>query len=118
MIVATAYGDSERTIRAMRDGAFDYLTKPFDLGALRATLERAANARALAQQAAPAPDSPEVRQDLVGTSAAMLAVWKLIGRAAGTDAPVLVTGETGTGKELVARAIHVYSRARGRRSSR
>ncbi|HSS40402.1 MAG TPA: sigma-54 dependent transcriptional regulator, partial [Polyangia bacterium] len=109
VIVATAYGDSERTIRAMRDGAFDYLTKPFDLGALRATLERAANLRALAQQAAPAPDSPEVRQDLVGTSAAMLAVWKLIGRAAGTGAPVLVTGETGTGKELVARAIHVYS---------
>ena len=109
VIVATAYGDSERTIRAMRDGAFDYLTKPFDLGALRATLERAANLRALAQQAAPAPDPPEVRQDLVGTSAAMLAVWKLIGRAAGSGAPVLVTGETGTGKELVARAIHVYS---------
>ena len=67
------------------------------------------NQRALAQQAAPAPDPPEVRQDLVGTSAAMLAIWKLIGRAAGSDAPVLITGETGTGKELVARAIHDYS---------
>ncbi len=109
VIVATAYGDSERTIRAMRDGAFDYLTKPFDLTALRATLERAVNLRALAQQAPPAPDLPEVRQDLVGSSAAMLAVWKMIGRAAGSTAPVLVTGETGTGKELVARAIHIYS---------
>ncbi len=120
VIVATAYGDSERTIRAMRDGAFDYLTKPFDLTALRAALDRAVNQRMLAlarvraQEAAPAPAAPEVTQDLVGTSAAMLAVWKLIGRAAGTTAPVLVTGETGTGKELVARAIHSYSpRARG-----
>jgi two-component system response regulator AtoC len=109
VIVATAYGDSERTIRAMRDGAFDYLTKPFDLTALRAALDRAVNQRALARQAAPAPAAPEVSQDLVGTSAAMLAIWKLIGRAAGTTAPVLVTGETGTGKELVARAIHTYS---------
>jgi two-component system, NtrC family, response regulator AtoC len=114
VIVATAYGDSERTIRAMRDGAFDYLTKPFDLEVLRATIERALKQRALARTAPPAPDPPETRQDLVGTSAAMLAVWKLIGRAAGSTAPVLITGETGTGKELVARAIHAYApRARG-----
>jgi two-component system, NtrC family, response regulator AtoC len=109
VIVATAYGDSERTIRAMRDGAFDYLTKPFDLEALRTTIERALKQRALARSAAPAPDPPETRADLVGTSAAMLAVWKLIGRAAGSTAPVLITGETGTGKELVARAIHAYA---------
>ena len=86
VIVATAYGDSERTIRAMRDGAFDYLTKPFDLG--RAARHAGAGGRTCARwrsQAAPAPDPPEVRQDLVGTSAAMLAVWKLIGRAAGID---------------------------------
>ncbi len=109
VIVATAYGDSERTIRAMRDGAFDYLTKPFDLKALQATIERALNQRALAREAGPAPAPPETQQDLVGTSAAMLAVWKLIGRAAASTAPVLITGETGTGKELVARAIHAYS---------
>jgi DNA-binding NtrC family response regulator len=114
VIVATAYGDSERTIRAMRDGAFDYLTKPFDLEALRAAIVRALNQRALVREAGPAPDVPEARQDLVGTSAAMLAIWKLIGRAAGSRAPVLITGETGTGKELVARAIHAYSaHARG-----
>jgi two-component system, NtrC family, response regulator AtoC len=114
VIVATAYGDSERTIRAMRDGAFDYLTKPFDLALLRATIERALNQRALAREAGPVPDPPEARQDLVGTSAAMLAIWKLIGRASASTAPVLITGETGTGKELVARAIHAYSpRARG-----
>jgi two-component system, NtrC family, response regulator AtoC len=109
VIVATAYGDSERTIRAMRDGAFDYLTKPFDFEALRATIERALKQRALARLAPPAPDLPETRADLVGTSAAMLAIWKLIGRAAASTAPVLITGETGTGKELVARAIHAYA---------
>jgi two-component system, NtrC family, response regulator AtoC len=109
VIVATAYGDSERTIRAMRDGAFDYLTKPFDFEALRATIERALKQRSLARLAPPAPDLPETHADLVGTSAAMLAVWKLIGRAAASTAPVLITGETGTGKELVARAIHAYA---------
>jgi DNA-binding NtrC family response regulator len=109
VIVATAYGDSERTIRAMRDGAFDYLTKPFDLPALRATVERAIKQRSLVLTTATVAPPADAPGDLVGTSAAMLAVWKLIGRAAASDAAVLITGETGTGKELVARAIHRYS---------
>jgi DNA-binding NtrC family response regulator len=114
VIVATAYGDSERTIRAMRDGAFDYLTKPFDLTTLRAAVQRAVKQRRMSREAPHATEglaAPSLASagDLVGTSAAMLAVWKLIGRAAGSDAPVLITGETGTGKELVARAIHTYS---------
>ncbi|HEY2510809.1 MAG TPA: sigma-54 dependent transcriptional regulator [Polyangiaceae bacterium] len=109
VIVATAYGDSERTIRAMRDGAFDYLTKPFDLPALLVTVQRAVKQRALAQ--AIEPPRPQAAQTgpLIGTSAAMLAIWKLIGRAAASNAPVLITGETGVGKELVARAVHEYS---------
>jgi DNA-binding NtrC family response regulator len=109
VIVATAYGDSERTIRAMRDGAFEYLTKPFDLPTLRAAVARAVKQRALAQATTPASAPPSAPGELVGTSAAMLAVWKVIGRAASSDAPVLITGETGTGKELVARAIHRFS---------
>jgi two-component system, NtrC family, response regulator AtoC len=109
VVVVTAYGDSERTIRAMRDGAFDYLTKPFELPALKATIERALKQRSLAQALAPAAALPPSDSALLGTSAAMLEIWKLIGRAAASRAPVLITGETGTGKELVARAIHAYA---------
>ncbi len=109
VIVVTAYGDSERTIRAMRDGAFDYLTKPFDLPHLLATVQRAVTQRALARSLVPAPAPPMATGGLVGTSAAMLGIWKLVGRAAASSAPVLITGETGVGKDLVARAIHDYS---------
>jgi two-component system response regulator AtoC len=108
VVMVTAYGDSERTIGAMRDGAFDYLTKPFELPLLRATIERALKQRDLARTLAPAPPASS-DATLVGSSAAMLEIWKLIGRAAASAAPVLITGETGTGKELVSRAIHQYS---------
>jgi DNA-binding NtrC family response regulator len=108
VIVATAYSDSERTIRAMRDGAFDYVTKPFDLPALLITVQRALEQRRLRRSISAEVPRPAA-QGLVGASAAMLATWKLIGRAAASSAPVLVTGETGVGKELVARAIHDYS---------
>jgi DNA-binding NtrC family response regulator len=109
VIVTTAYGDSERTIQAMRDGAFEYLTKPFDLPVLLATLDRALKRRAIARDLPPPVDARSESGRLIGTSAPMLAVWKVIGRAAASDAPVLITGETGTGKELVARAIHQHS---------
>ena len=118
VIMVTAYGDSDRTIQAMRDGAFDYVTKPFDLDRLLAVVDRALEQFQLARELAPQPASPTA-EALVGTSEAMLAVTKVIGRASASDAPVLITGETGTGKELVARAIHRYSsRTRPNRSSR
>ncbi len=114
VVMVTAYGDSERTISAMRDGAFDYLTKPFDVPVLLSTVARALKQRTLAQNLSsetPAVPPPIESGGLIGTSTAMLAIWKLIGRAAATRVPVLITGETGTGKELVARAIHEYSDA-------
>ena len=109
VIVATAYGDSERTIRAMRDGAFDYLTKPFHLATLLATVERAVKQRALARTTQIPQVAVTADKGLVGSSAAMVGIWKLIGKAAASTAPVLITGETGVGKELVACAIHDYS---------
>ncbi|HEY8077736.1 MAG TPA: sigma-54 dependent transcriptional regulator, partial [Labilithrix sp.] len=109
VIIATAYGDSERTIRAMRDGAFDYLTKPFKLPMLLDAVDRAVRQRALAKTTPALPAPTPAPRGLVGTSAPMLDIWKLIGRAAASNAPVLVTGETGVGKELVARAVHDYS---------
>jgi DNA-binding NtrC family response regulator len=109
VIVVTAYGDSTRTIRAMRDGAFEYLTKPFQLAGLLDAVTRAVRQRALARTVTVPLAQASTQSGLVGTSAPMLSIWKLIGRAASTAAPVLVTGETGVGKELVARAIHDYS---------
>jgi len=110
VIMATAFGDSERTIHAMKAGAFEYVTKPFDLPLLLDAVDRAVKKRALGRAMPSAPLPPKVPAGpLVGSSAPMLAVWKVIGRAAASDAPVLIVGETGTGKELVARAIHDHS---------
>jgi two-component system response regulator AtoC len=107
VVMATAYGDSERTIQAMKLGAFDYVTKPFDLDHLMETLRRAVKAPPAA--AAPAAEPESEAGALVGSSARMLAVWKAIGRASTSAVSVLITGESGTGKELVARAIHEHS---------
>jgi DNA-binding NtrC family response regulator len=114
IVMATAYGDSERTIHAMKLGAFDYVTKPFDLDVLLDTLRRAVKAPPVA--VAPAPEQEELlagNAALVGSSARMLAVWKAIGRAASSAVSVLITGESGTGKELVARAVHEHGARKG-----
>jgi DNA-binding NtrC family response regulator len=108
IIIASSFDDSDRTIRAMRLGAYEYLTKPFDLERLRAVVLEAVRSRRLSRLAH-VRDASELDPSIVGRSEAMRAVWKAIGRAAATDAPVLVTGETGSGKELVARAIHRHS---------
>ncbi len=111
VIIATAYGDSTRTISAMKTGAFDYLTKPFDIDRLLATLARAVRVPAKARVAESSLAAGEI--GFVGSSPAILEVWKTIGRAAASDATVLITGETGVGKELVARAIHENGAQRG-----
>jgi two-component system, NtrC family, response regulator AtoC len=121
VIVVTALGGSAAAIEAMRRGAYDYLSKPFDLDEVLLTLKRALRQRALAievkalrartqQNAAEAQDgSDDDEPELIGRSAAMLEVFKSIGLAAATDAPVLIVGESGTGKELVASALHRHS---------
>jgi two-component system NtrC family response regulator len=106
VVILTAFADSANTIEAMKLGAFDHLTKPIGRDDLAALLSRAlARPRMHAQTAAPAGRDDE----LIGFSSPLREVQKLIGVAAASDASVLVFGETGTGKELVARAIHQHS---------
>lgn len=106
-IMLTAYASGGNTIEAMRLGAFDHLTKPVARAALMQTLERALDsARVAGDDGADADTAPADEFELVSGSEAMREVFKRIGMAARGDATVLIQGETGTGKELVARALH------------
>ncbi|WP_053843825.1 sigma-54-dependent transcriptional regulator [Paracidovorax avenae] len=113
VVVLTAYASGSGTIEAMRLGAFDHLTKPVGRAAVIEVLERALRSRAEADATPPAPaaraGTDEADGELIGVSEAMREVHKRIGLAAASEAPVLVQGETGTGKELVARALHRHS---------
>ena len=104
VIVMSAFTDIASTAAAYRQGAFDYLPKPFDLDQAVAAAERAlSHARHLPQ----APAQPAVSEmELIGQSPVMRELFRAIGRVAASGLGVLITGETGTGKELVARALH------------
>ncbi|MDT7928587.1 sigma-54 dependent transcriptional regulator [Tepidimonas sp.] len=111
-IMLTAYASADNTIEAMRLGAFDHLCKPVARDALAQAVRKALQCAASVPRADEALDDRDVATDryaLVGASDAMRAVLKRIGQAAASDASVLVLGETGTGKELVARALHRHS---------
>ncbi len=120
VIVITALGGSAAAIGAMKLGAYDYITKPFDLDAVLFAVRRALTQKALVAQVqalatVPPGDAGDVADDeLVGRTPAMLQVFKTIGRVAGSSEAVLITGESGTGKELVASAIHRNSPQAGR----
>ena len=107
VIVMSAYTDIASTAAAYRLGAFDYLPKPFDLDDAVAAARRVL-AQAPAGPVASAAATPPVAE-LIGRSAAMRELFRAIGRVAASGLGVLVTGETGTGKELVARALHLES---------
>ncbi len=108
VILMTARGTVETAALSARHGAFDYIAKPFDVAVL---IERARAATAPREQAAPAPPEEGPASLIVGSHPAIVEVYKAVARVAPTSVPVLVTGETGTGKELVARALHRFSRA-------
>ncbi len=110
VIVITAYGTMETAVAAVQRGAFEYLIKPVDMETLKTALAAAVARR----QSPPLPPAPAVADAaLVGRCPAMQEVFKQIALAAPTEMAVLVQGQTGTGKELVSRAIHRYSNRAG-----
>ncbi len=108
VVLMTAFGSVDTAVRAVKQGAFDYVSKPFDIDALVSTVRRALAARAIVPPQLVADDDEQQATGLVGHTPAMLEVYKMIARVADSPAAVLITGESGTGKELVARAIHVH----------
>lgn len=117
VVILTAFATMDTAIAAIRAGAYDYLSKPFRMEEIRLVVRRALEARRLARENQHYREELKERyrvDNLVGQSPAMVAVYKLIARVAPLDMTVLVFGETGTGKELVARAIH-YAGPRGHR---
>jgi len=110
VIVITAFGNIQTAVEAMRTGAFDFITKPFDLEIMTLSLERAIRHHALRMQVAALVGSEhDSFEHIIGTSQAMRKVFEIISRAATSESTVLISGESGTGKELAARALHARS---------
>lgn len=108
VIIMTGYQDMVTAIKAIQKGAFDYVSKPVDTAQLNSLIERVVEAKktepSMAQNS-----SWQGKKEIVGKSKVMEEIYKLIGVASQNKTTVLVLGETGTGKELIARAIHYYS---------
>jgi two-component system, NtrC family, nitrogen regulation response regulator GlnG len=112
-LVMTAESTMQNAIEAMKRGAFDYLTKPFDIDEVQLLVDRALSVRRLSRMVENLKDEMRPQftpgSGLVGKSPAMQEIYKTIGRVAESDANVLLQGESGTGKELIARALHFHS---------
>jgi two-component system response regulator HydG len=112
VVVMTAYGSMETAIDAIRAGAYDFVTKPFEMDDIALTMERALKHRALREEVKRLRRVVVDQQkfdDILGTSPAMKKMYDLVARVAETETTVLISGESGTGKELVAKAIHQRS---------
>ena len=105
VVLMTAFGSIETAVRAVKEGAFDYISKPFNIDELVAIVRRALT-NGTSKQVTSDLDDDERSSGLIGRTPAMLEIYKLIARVSDSRAAVLITGESGTGKELVARAIH------------
>jgi len=119
VILVTAYGTVETAVKAIDEGAFDYVRKPFELETVRRCVERAMERKRLEGERRKAGGVSSAREvarhdTIVGSSPAMVDLFKMVSRVAGTKSSVLIQGESGTGKELIARTIHLRSPRRGR----
>ncbi len=108
VILMTGRGTVETVMAATRGGAFDYIAKPFELDVMLDAVQRAEAARIGGEDEAADEEMPET--EMIGISPGMVEIYKTVSRVAPTDATVVIEGETGTGKELVARMIHRFSR--------
>jgi len=114
IVMMTAQDTMNNTIEAMRLGAYDYITKPFDFDEVYRLIDQAETAQSISEPASVLPDPKQEAgtQDtsaIIGKSKRMQEIFKTIGQSAGSDLSVLITGESGTGKEMVASTLHQYS---------
>jgi two-component system nitrogen regulation response regulator GlnG len=118
VVIMTAEASMKNAVEAMKRGAYDYITKPFDLDVIDAIIEKVSRAREMTSQVTilkeELRDRYQLEKNIIGNSPAMRDVYKTIGKVAPSDITVLVQGESGTGKELIARAIHYNSRRLGK----
>lgn len=114
IILMTAHGTTETAIEAMKFGAYEYLMKPFEADELLDLVSTAINARRFMTEPVDLGESNNAESAIVGNSRPMQALYKEIGRVAATPVTVLIRGETGTGKELIARAIYQHSQRAGK----
>ena len=112
VVVLTAHGTVDTAVEALKLGAFDFLTKPYDKETVRPIVQKALKTRLLAGKDASKQEGPKARFGIIGASPQMLELYGVLERVADTPATVFVTGESGTGKELVARALHETSARR------
>ena len=106
VIVITAHGSVDSAVAALKAGAFDYITKPFEQDELKKVIAKAARAHDLERQNVHANFTDGDRPPLVGESPAMKAIYDIVAKVADSPSTVLITGESGTGKELIAKALH------------
>jgi nitrogen regulation protein NR(I) len=113
VILMTAYSDTDTAIEAMKFGAFDYIPKPFENQEIRQLIEKGLEAYQMTKDTVLFKGETRGREDkIIGSSRIMHEIYKTIGRVAESDTTVLIQGDSGTGKELVARAIHNHSQRR------
>ena len=117
VVMMTAFATTETAVEAMKEGAYDYITKPFKLDEIRMVIEKALEKKKLFRENVLMKQELKTRYNfgnIIGASPEMLKVYELIQRVAETKTNILITGESGTGKELVAKAIHFNSARRDR----